>query len=89
MVLEGFRLCQRGLCNQIWHREALPGDAMLWQGSLRLVALWAGTGPICGRQTCSPTRPASPGAVALTRLFENAMDVMQIQPLLASTSCIL
>lgn len=59
------------------------------QGSLCWVALWAGTGPICGRQTCRPARPASSGAVGLTRLFENATDVMQIQPLLASASCIL
>ena len=60
-----------------------------WQGSLRRAALWAG--PWVRRREADPQpgMTSLPGAVGFTRLFENTMDKMQIQPLLESVSSIL
>lgn len=61
----------------------------LRQGSLCRVTLWAGARVRLREVDLQPGMTSLAGAAGFTRLFENAMDTMQIQPLLESTSCIL
>lgn len=60
-----------------------------WQGSLRWVSLWAGMWVRLQEADLQPSMTSLPRAVGFTRLSENTMDMMQIQPLLESASYIL
>lgn len=60
-----------------------------WQGLLCWVSLWAGTWVRLQEADPQPSMTSLPRAVGFTQLSENAMDMMQIQPLLESASYIL
>lgn len=88
MVPEGFRLPARAL-QPDGAGEHCRVTLRFWRGSLRWVSLWAGTWVRLQEADPQPSMTSLPRAVGFTRLSENAMVMMQFQPLLESASCIL